>query len=193
MDGDVIKEYQPLGNKTLFMMILAESFVLLTMILVLIVVTVLLNYVNLPQKYAGIVAEIISLYEMVLLIVFGATLFMGWLRYYRYGIFLYEKSFKITSGFISIKETGIPYRRIQDITIERSLVDQLLGMSNIVITVLGLDEREAVGSDESDRVILPSLNREIASEIQDTILRRAQVEQINVLDHVTVKPHQDSQ
>lgn len=190
METGAIKTYKPLGIKTLLMMILAESYILLVMLLLFFAFVIFINYM--PSIYFSIGFRIFSIYRLALIFVLILTFLLGCLRYYRYGIFLYEKSFKISQGLFSIKEVGIPYRRIQDITIHRSLIDQLFGISNIVITVLGLDEREAAGSDNSEKVILPSLDKKVAADIQETILRRAQVEQINILDHITVKPHQDS-
>ena len=106
------------------------------------------------------------------------TLFLGWLRYIRYGVFIDDKDFKVDRGLFSIEHIGIPYRRIQDVKIQRSLIDQFFGVSNIVITILGSDETP--GS-HKDSIILPSIDKNIALHIQDIVLKKAQVEQIHVL------------
>src|SRR3989344_920601 len=63
-----------------------------------------------------------------------------------------------------------------------SLVDQLFGVSNVVITMLGPGENEpsAFGQEE-DEIILPALDKKIALEIQDIVLKKAQVEQVHIL------------
>ena len=113
-----------------------------------------------------------------------AILLVAWLEYIHYGIFIDEKNLKIKKGLIAEEDTGVPYRRIKDVKIERSLLDQILGMSDIVVTILGSDEsriQKPVEDDEDDVIFLPAIEKETALHIQDMILKKAQVEQIDVL------------
>lgn len=114
---------------------------------------------------------------LILLSVF--TFFLGWLEYHRFGIFISNKDLRIRRGLISTEEIGVPYRRIRDVKIKRSLLDQIFGVSDIIV-ILSDFEGEGGVSDEST-VFLPSLDKNIAIEIQNTILKKSQVEQINLI------------
>jgi uncharacterized membrane protein YdbT with pleckstrin-like domain len=65
------------------------------------------------------------------------------------------------------------------VKIKRSLLDQIFGVSDIIV-ILSDFEGEGGVSDEST-VFLPSLDKNIAIEIQNTILKKSQVEQINLI------------
>ncbi len=171
-----IQKYRPLGNKTLFMLIFKKSPIMVLLVPILFFGLFFLNYV--PLNYINIAAVIIIAYLMLLLIILGIIFFIGWLQYFRYAIFLGDKDLKIVRGLIATEQIGIPYRYIKDIKIERSLIDQIFGVSDIIITVLGSDENKM--NDEST-TILPSLSKEIALQIQDIVLKKAQVEQISIL------------
>lgn len=171
------KTYKPLGLKTLFMMILKRSFIILVFFAGLIIYPSLLDY--LPAKYFNIGVSLFSEYIVLFIIIIVSVFFLGWLEYFRYGIFLDEKNIKISRGLFSTEQIGIPYRRIQDMRISRSLVDQFIGISNIVVSIVA-EENEKTSSDS---IILPSLDKKIAEELHDIVLRRAQVEQIHVVKY----------
>ena len=173
-----IKKYHPLGPKTLFMFIFIRSSILVLMVPLFIVGVFLLDYV--PLEYEEIAIKIFSVYSIVLIFAVVFVFFFGWLQYFRYWIFIDDRDLKISRGLIAIEQIGIPFRRIQDIKIKRSLIDQIFGISDVVITVFGEEDDATTPHDESV-VILPSVSKEIGLEIQDILLKKAQVEQIHVL------------
>lgn len=174
---EIIKKYKPVGPKTLFMMILKRSFILLVMLLVFGVATSYIDY--LPSQYFNAAVQISSVYVVVMIMMAVAVLFLGWLEYFRYGILLDVKDLKISRGLFSVEHIGIPYRRVQDIRIGRSLIDQFLGISNVIVSITS---EESEGTSQ-DIIILPSLDKHIATNIQDVVLKRAQVEQIHVVKY----------
>lgn len=138
LPAENIKKYHPLGQKTLFMMILRRSYIFLLLLPVLIVLLIALVYV--PSNLITMVSNGIIVYLGALLLVFAIVLFLGWLEYIRYWIFVDDKDLKIARGLIATEQIGVPYRHIQDIKIKRSLLDQIIGVSDIVITVLGSEK-----------------------------------------------------
>ncbi len=176
MEENVIT-YYPLGQKTLFMLVFTRSVLLIMMIFLLIPMVILYNYV--PYNYNEIAINVMFGYIAILLLVVILTLIAGWLRYIHYGIFIDQKHLKVKKGFISEEMTGIPYRHIKDVRIERSLLNQIFGVSDIVITLSG--EQEDKLSEDELVTFLPALEKDIALQIQDIILKKAQVEQINVV------------
>lgn len=175
-----IKRYHPLGTKTLVMMVLKRSAVFLLFLPILFVGVFFLGYV--PESLLNVTANAMLIYVAFLIIAALLALALGWLEYARYWIFVDDRDVKIARGLIATEQIGIPYRRIQDVKIKRSLVDQLFGVSNVVITMLGPGENEpsAFGQEE-DEIILPALDKKIALEIQDIVLKKAQVEQVHIL------------
>lgn len=171
-----VQLYYPLGQKTFFMLILNRSFLLGVLFVCLIALLISFSYV--PYAYVNLATQIIFGYLLLFIIVAGLTFVAGWLEYIHYSIEIDEKVLKVKKGFIAEETTGIPYRRIKDVRIKRSLIHQMLGVSNIVIVLLS-DENES--SQRESVTFLPVLEKEIALHIQDSILKKAQVEQIDVL------------
>ncbi len=167
-----------MGSKTLFMFILSKGLVVVVLLLILISAPFLINYI--PADYENVFANGVVMYAGFVAAVTILVFFMGWLRYMRYAISIEDKDLRIRRGLLSVEEIGIPYRRIKDVKIERSLTDQLFGLSNLVVTVLGLEEN--VFSEKESVLILPSLPAKIAREIQESILKKSQVEEISMVN-----------
>ncbi len=176
-----VQTYYPLGQKTFFMLVFNKSFLSLFLLVLLIVILVLFSYV--PSHYISIAMYGIFGYLGFFLVVLLLTFTVGWLEYIHYGIFIDEKNLKIKKGLISEEMTGIPYRRIKDVRIERSLINQIFGVSNIIITMLGEEDKGESQEEEEEEytMFLPVLEKDVALHIQDTVLKKAQVEQIDVL------------
>ena len=169
--------YYPLGGKTLFMLILKSSMPFFFLFSGLIAGLFFLNYI--PASYIDIVMYGFLVYIVLMILVLMAVIFVGWLEYFRYGISLGQKDLRIKKGLIATEEVGVPYRRIRDVKVRRSLLDQILGVSDIVIILSDFEEQATTG-DESI-IFLPSLEEKVAKEIQGNILKKSQVEQIDVL------------
>ncbi len=173
-----IKKYHLFGTRTLFMFILQKSGIFFLFLLVLFVSLFLLSYV--PSDYIDTAVNIILIYSLIVLVVLAAVFSVAWLQYSRYWIFVDDKDLKIARGLISTEQIGIPYRHIQDIKIERSLTGQMFGVSDIIITVSGSEGEQQ--AEKESTIILPFLPKEVALQIQDIVLKKAQVEQVNILN-----------
>jgi|SRR3989338_4395000 len=177
MELQNIKTYYPLGRKTLFMIIFKKSLVLVLMIFFLFFGVFAFEFI--PPAYYDVAINMMFGYFVLIIISFISVFLLGWLEYFRYKILIDERNLKMERGLISTEQIGVPYRRIQDIKIKRTLIDQIFGVSNIIINVLDSDKNESFEQDES--IILPCLDKDIALEIQDIVIKKAQVEQIHVL------------
>lgn len=172
------KKYYPLGAKTLWMLIFKKSIAVALLVPAWIFGFLLIEYV--PLAYVNLWSNAMMAYSAVVIFAAILTLFIGWLQYVRYAIFVDEKSLKLRRGLINVEELGIPYRRIKDANIKRSLLDQIVGVSDIVITLIDNDD-DNKDPEQDPVIVLPCLRQKTALQIQDMILRRAQVEEINVL------------
>ena len=177
-----IQRYYPLGNKNLIALVIKRCFFAVILIIVLIIGLFLLQYVS--TEYINIALYVFIGYLMILVVLSLIGIFLGWLEYWRYEIILGDKNFKMQRGLISVEQVGIPYRYIQDIKIERSLLDQILGVSELMVPTSGLEQQEIhpgeVSGKNNHRIILPAIESKIARQIQEIVLNRAQIQQIDV-------------
>ncbi|HUZ92472.1 MAG TPA: PH domain-containing protein, partial [Candidatus Paceibacterota bacterium] len=111
---------------------------------------------------------------LVFIVAFLIALLVGWLVYKNYRFLLGEDALKIKRGVLSKEEIAIPFRQIQDATIERSLAYQLWGLSKLVILTAGREDK-GEENDESEG-ILPALDKNLAERLQQELLRRANIE-----------------
>ena len=165
-----------MGSRTLFMLTFKKSVIVLLLLPFLVFGLFMLNRV--PVEYIDIAVNAIIAYVVFILIALLVAFFVGWLEYFRYGIFINENDLQVARGLIATEEIGIPYKHIQDVKLKRSLVDQIFGVSDIIISISGSDSE---GSHEEDTVVLPCLSKETAQEVQGLLLKKAQVEQIHIL------------
>lgn len=178
MEENNVITYYPLGQKTLFMLILRKSGVLLLTFFGLFVGLFLLSYI--PPDYFNIAIIVIFIYVAFLFVILLGTFFLGWLEYFRYKVTIGGKDLKIKKGLIATEEVGVPFRRIRDVKIRRSLLDQIVGVSDVAVILSDFEEQD-ISSGESI-VFLPSLEKNIAIQIQDNILKKSQVEQIHMVE-----------
>ena len=174
--NDQAEVYKRLGPKTLAIFVLQKSGVLFLCIGAIVVSVILLQVA--PPEYAVFLNKIIGGIVAASIVIFAGIFSVAYGAYVRYSITLGTDNIKITRGLINEEEIGIPYRRIKDARIERDVADQLLGTSDVIINMSGMDEGGS-GSGESV-IVLPAIDKDIASHIQDEIVKRAEVEEIHV-------------
>ncbi|MFA5746954.1 MAG: PH domain-containing protein [Candidatus Paceibacterota bacterium] len=175
------KEYQQFGKKTFFIFTLKRSPAILCILFFLAVLSAVPRF--LPDPYSEILAAYIpAIIPIGLIAAIGVFLIissMAWLEYTHYGILIGENNFKVKKGVLNVMEIGTPYRYVKEVRIQRTLSDQVIGVSSVVIEVLGEEDEQSV-PDESE-IILPSIDKDVAIQIQDSILRRSEIEKFNIV------------
>jgi uncharacterized membrane protein YdbT with pleckstrin-like domain len=173
---NTLREYNQLGSKTFWLLILKRS--LAFFFILLLSAVLLIAYPYIPAEYQVIAGlALISLVVLLAIAILWALL-LGWLEYIHYKIALSADNIKISRGLIAEEEIGIPFRRIKEVNFVRSLTDQMLGVSNVVLIVLGEDDGGPLS--QESKIILPSLDVRIAKQIQDIILNKAEVEEVDM-------------
>jgi len=166
-----IAQYNKFGGKTLYVFIAKYA----NLIFGSIVLTGLIVYglKFLPESIQHLVSPInYSVIGLGTLIILGAVL-AGWLEYSHYRIEIYNDFLKIMRGVFVIEEIGIPYKRIVEIKIHRTLAEQMMGLANIQIAIFREDDKTTSGNDSI--IMLPALTDAIANQIQHSILERANI------------------
>jgi membrane protein YdbS with pleckstrin-like domain len=146
-----------------------------------------------PKKHLGadsllyfVITNIIKSFVLLLLIVVGAVLmpqpFAGVLVAYlvfvvliallTYNNFTYEidkDGLTIEQGVIYKKLVSLPYEQIQNVNIERTVLDRLLGLSRISIETAGA---AAAGNGAKVRAeaVIPALHLDYAKKVHDLLI-----------------------
>ena len=176
-----------LGDKTLALFILTRLSKLFVFGFLLIAAALAVGANYLP---APILQQVPHLSEWFLglsgILVFLSIVFaviavlVAYLEYTHYTFELTEHALIISTGIINKKEVSMPYRQIQSVDLSRDLFDQLVGLSKIVILTAGeADQGDA--ADEEPRGILPAIDSGRAEELQQELLKRADIEKVSAV------------
>lgn len=112
----------------------------------------------------------------ITLISFFIALIATRLIYKNHSFCLTADSLKIKEGVFSKQEIAIPYRQIQSVDITRSLFQQVMGVSRLVIITAGHDDLETEHNEA--RGMMSVIDKELAEALQEELLRRADVQKI---------------
>ena len=84
-----------------------------------------------------------------------------------------ENAFNIRRGFLTKREVSIPYRQIQNINIEQSLSNKMLGIGKLVVLTEG-DHSE--GSGKNGEGVFDVIDYELAHSMREYILQRTNIQ-----------------
>ncbi len=173
-------QYRTLGKKTFLLFVLDHLKLPVIMLVVAVVLLMLGSGPWLVSTAVGNIAKYLEAGGLIALIVFGVSLLTtvmdAWLSYSTFQFALGENALMLKSGIIAKKETAIPYRQIQDITVEQNIAHRILGMSRLVILTAGHDEDPKDKGDNEG--ILPALDTTMAEQLQAELLKRTSVQKV---------------
>lgn len=176
MNGS-IKEYQRFGRRTLAMLIWGKSSPAILALLILILLFAAPGL--LPESCAVASSLALPIAAFVCLFAFLIALAGGCLEYRNYAILFDENNFKIRRGALSVEEIGVPYRHVKEVRVKRSLIDQLAGVSTVIISVVQDDDDWLAAKKEE--IVLFSIDQAAAARIQDAILRKTEIEKLDII------------
>ena len=129
----------------------------------------------LPLKTATIVIQYLLSGLFIISIIFIlAGIIMAWLSYMSCSFVLNDNSLDIKRGILNKKEISILCRQIQDIYTKQSFSDRMMGVSRLVISTAGDDDKKGGESDGIFEVI----DSKIAENIKNNVLQKANVQVI---------------
>ncbi len=170
---------QKLGIKVFYYYLSKRIFVgLLLLVVSLVVVSLKEAMVSkiafiFPMNVSVVLVDYLSIGLFIISILFIAGGFLiSWLNYISCTFALDEQSFNIRRGIFSKKEVSIPYRQIQDISIEQTFYNRMMGVSKLVILTAGNDNNDKTGESEG---IFEVIDSKIAEQMRKDILERTSV------------------
>ncbi|NVN96945.1 PH domain-containing protein [Candidatus Nomurabacteria bacterium] len=107
----------------------------------------------------------------ILLIIIG--LIISWLSYISFEFTLGENAISVKRGILNKREISIPYRQIQNIDIEQSFNQKMMGISKMTILTAGNDYNDKKGESEGEFEVIQS---DLAEKIKEYILEKANLQ-----------------
>lgn len=179
------KEYQTLGKKVFWLFFLQTApaaFILLIISVVLFVFSFqpFLTDTSFGNMQKGV--WLATLITFILALLIGVVSFaFAWLTYVNYVFSMAENSFKIKRGILNKIENAIPYRQIQNVDIERSLLFQMLGLSRLIILTAGHEDQSpkgvSFGSNEAEGII-SAIDQKLGEWLQTELLKKADIQKV---------------
>jgi uncharacterized membrane protein YdbT with pleckstrin-like domain len=169
--------YQNLGPKTFWFFVSERtkaSMIFFVIALILAVVRVQ-NFV--PPEMTGLLRAVSWGVFIIAIIAFLVAFISAKLAHKSFGFLLSEDALKIRRGVMLQEEKAIPYRQIQNIEIERTLSQRMIGLSRVVISTASHDDPNTKHENESHNV-LPAMDADIAVKFQTELLRRANIQRV---------------
>ncbi|AGN00244.1 hypothetical protein L593_01455 [Salinarchaeum sp. Harcht-Bsk1] len=118
------------------------------------IVVLIFAFFGIPQFLDGALAVAVT----GVLIILGLVAIVGWqyAYYRRFEYTLTDNTLDIDAGVLSRRSREIPYGRIQNVSIERTIVQRALGLAEVRVETAGGSQSEAhlqfVGKAEADRL-----------------------------------------
>jgi len=175
LDNMEQENYQYLGYKTFIRLVLKRS-KLFFLFLIFSVIFILIGN-NIEGGLSVISLKIASTGFLITLFIFLITILIVWLEYINFRFILGDNAFKVRRGVLRKEEVAIPYRQIQNVNIKRAFFDQIIGVSKLIILTAGREDKDEEIWSEAEGV-LPSLDKNIARQIQEDLLKRANIERV---------------
>ncbi len=168
------------GTKGLIAKIVKNMFLV---ILILVIVIIIMS-----QRNHEIVTQIgsmigISLSSWISVIGIGAVvlfaliqLIIAWIEYVTTQFQVTENALIVKKGFFFKQENSFPLRYINNVSHNRGVLDQILGVGTCVVDMVS-DEKDAA---HADKVSFNDMDQGLIEELENILLTRAQAQKIVV-------------
>lgn len=108
---------------------------------------------------------------------FLLILFWTYMEYHFYTYMFTDEAFVMTYGYVMRNETAALYHQIQNVNIQRSPLDRIAGVSQIVIFMTGAEKDAG-----HNKIVLPAVGKTKAKLVQKELLVRARRHMPNYSD-----------
>jgi len=166
--------YNRLGSRTFWLFLFRKMEVAGTFLVLAIIFSVARSLSVMPKSvvpmlgFGGVICFIIFFIALIVALISSSIVYKS------HEFCLANDALKIRQGVMTKQEIAIPYRQIQNVDIERDVLDQVLGLSKIVILTAGHDD----DSKNESEGILPAMDKHLAYSLQEELLKRADVQKV---------------
>lgn len=177
--------YQRLSRKTFFVLLLQNSFAAITVTFVWLAFVFIKTLKISTFSFFSNAQDTVALTSTILdfAIVLGLILvLLSWLialidsiiRYFTFYFMLSSDGIIIKQGLLHIKEISIPYRHIEDININQSLLYQVLRVCKLNMLTSGQDQDN--NPDHSSEIEFPVMEKTLADDLKKELLTRSNIQ-----------------
>jgi len=125
---------------------------------------------NIASSITGIFTN--GLFIISLLVLLIGT-FISWLKYKSYFFVIGENTFTIKRGIFNKKEVSIPYLQIQNIHIEQSFSERLMGICRLHILTAGNDNGNTAINEAG--VNFDIIDIKVANNLKEVVLQKTNI------------------
>jgi len=112
-----------------------------------------------------------SLFIALILFLIGYVI--AHLTYSHYTFTFEEYGLRLKQGIFSVHEVSIPYRQMQDVNVERSLMYRMMGVSRVVIDSAGHEQADEHADTD---IMLEPIDRDVAEDIRTMLQEKMGVQ-----------------
>ena len=109
------------------------------------------------------------------LLVLAYGIISSWFDYISCTFILGDNAFVIRRGIFNKREVSIPYRQVQDVSLEQSFSYKMMGVSKLVVLTAGNDDVDKEGESEG---VFNVIDSTVASEMREFLLQKTSVERV---------------
>lgn len=171
------EEYKKLGGKTFWLFLSQKVSVAIGFFVLAIIFTIVRSLSVVPKNMMPFVGLAGVVCFLIFFVALAVALISSWVVYKSHEYCLGEDALKIKQGVVTKREIAIPYRQIQNVNIERTFSEQMMGLSRLIILTAGEDNGTNDNSGGSEG-ILPAIDKNLAIELQSELIKRADVEKV---------------
>lgn len=173
--------YRELGRKTLWLFISQRMTTGISFLVIALALSVVRAQSFVPAQATGTIRLVSWVFFAGAIVSIIIAFIAGRIAYKSWGFMVSDDALRIKRGIFTRQETAIPYRQIQNIGIESTFGQRMMGVSRLVIyTATHEDDIEKEGEAEGlkDDGLLPFIDSDTAVELQSELLRRANVQRV---------------
>jgi uncharacterized membrane protein YdbT with pleckstrin-like domain len=111
---------------------------------------------------------------LVLTLYIVGSVIEAWYVYSSHVFMLDEYALHIRFGILNRNEVAIPYRQIQDVTIDENYIERLFAVTELSVMTAGREETKK----EKASAEFPLIDRALAMALQEELSKRSSVQQV---------------
>ncbi len=111
---------------------------------------------------------------LLLLIYIAGSSLEAWYVYSSHVFMLDDYALHIRSGILNRNEVAIPYRQIQDVTIDESYMERMFGVTELTVMTAGSEDTKK----DKASAEFPLIDRKLATALQEELSKRSSVQQV---------------
>jgi len=126
--------------------------------------------------------EVASILPLLIFLAAASAIVMGYVSYWSFRYKIEYNYLSFVKGIINLHKISVPFRQIQNVDIDQSLVYRFFGLVSLIVLTVGNEDVDQHTKDERNEIIIPPLNAVEGLHLQQHLLDRSNVQRIVTQD-----------